>query len=108
MPEHARRVEDIGDAQSPGLELRRARCLHAIAPRKIEAGDMGPPGVDVGDEEMHHEIAGELFDKKVLQQKRVFPEADVGGVVSERLNLETEIGIEALAELEVLCGRKGA
>lgn len=70
MPEHAGRVEDIGDGKTPGLHLRRPWRLDAEGFGKFRGLDAFPPCVEVGHQQLHHEIVGMLLHIEFLQNER--------------------------------------
>src|SRR4051812_37775546 len=67
-PEDARGIPEREVAHAPRL-LRDVGALHAIPLREPAAGDARMPGIDVFDEEMEHEVLGELLVVEVLEQE---------------------------------------
>src|SRR5436190_20230875 len=74
-PEDARGIPEREVAHAPRLQ-RDVGHLDAIALR--DAGDACVPGIDVFDEEMEHEVVGEVLVVEILEQEARLAVQEVG------------------------------
>jgi hypothetical protein len=56
MPEDARGVGYIGNAQSPWLQCRRLRWVDPKFYGQIKSKDMVPPGIEIIDHQLQHAV----------------------------------------------------
>jgi hypothetical protein len=108
MPEKSGGIEDIGNAQAPRFELRRTRARHVVTRGEIEAGDMGPPIIQVVDQHVHDEIQSPPLGVMRLQEEPVLAKSNIRQAVPEGLHAKAKVGIELLAAREVLRRHEGA
>jgi len=79
-PQYSRWIDDreIADAPWP---IGRGFNHHAILGRKAIVLNVAPPGFDVLDKKMHHEIIGVFLHVKVLQEEARVPVVKIGEAV---------------------------
>lgn len=62
---------------------------------------MVPPGLDILDQDVHHEVLGQALGAEVLQQEAHVPEVEVGDATALGCHSETQVPVKPLGRLEV-------
>src|SRR5580700_8786346 len=94
MPKHSGGVGDKGDPQAPRLHCRRARRLNIELAGEVQRLDLRPPGVEVVDHKLHHEVFGEVLLIEALKY-----EATGTGPEDRYLSINKFFEAERLIEL---------
>jgi hypothetical protein len=102
VPRRTGRIDDIGDPQALRLHRRRLRRRNLEADGKIQALDARPPGVEIVDHHLHHEVRRPILLEGTLQDeagaRRAGAEDGDLGIEQDR---EAQRLLEGLAGLEI-------
>ena len=102
MPKHPGRIDEVGDAQPPGLNRRWLWIIDTERRRKVQTRNVFPPCIEIVDHQLHHEVPGETLFKVVLKDKTARADSEDCHIAVQQL-FKAKLFVERLAEREVTC-----
>ena len=99
-PENASWVGDREVAHAPRAVAWRLRA-HSVLRSQLRFFRVSPPGLHVGNEQVHHEVARVLRMVEILEQKTAVAATQIGKVGIRPRNGEAKILVKLFGEREI-------
>ena len=107
VPEHSGWIPYIGDSEAPWLHGWCVRGLDIEFSGQIERFNVRPPGVEVVDHELHHEIFSPVFLISALKYEAAGAGFEDRDIAVEEF-FEAQGLVEFFGEIEIFCGHEWA
>src|SRR3954452_14611686 len=98
VPQDPRRIDYIGNPQTPGLHCRGLRPSDSKPDREIKALDMFPPTIEIIHHQLHHAVLCPGFLKPLLQDQAGRTDSEYC-YISVQEFVETEALVKRAAKL---------
>ena len=100
MPKNTGGIYKESNTQAPWLECWRCWFGHNEPGRQVELIDVAPPGIQIVDHKLHHEVPCPRLLKAVLKNEAACADTENGNVAVEQF-LKADRFIEPLAQFKI-------
>lgn len=107
MPEDAGGVAEVEDAEAPGLHGGGLEHDAGVFLAELDGLDVRPPGVGIGDHEVHHEVFGVAFGIEGLEEKAEGTDFEFGDAFLGPELFEAKVNVELPGDGGVRGGNEG-